>query len=182
MKITIISFSGRANGNCQKIAYKVSEEFSNENVEFYDFSSFYIHPCGACGLECFHQGEDCPFLEDQEYAMLDSVANSDLSVFVVPNYGNFPCSNFFVFSERSQCACQAPDEFYEKYQAAKKKFIAVSNTNKENFVSAFQNHLKNGTSPDILFLSARKYHQSSLAGELMDSADAREDLTKFLLY
>lgn len=26
------------------------------------------------------------------------------------------------------------------------------------------------------------YHQSSLAGELMDSADAREDLTKFLLY
>jgi len=50
MKITIISFSGRANGNCQKIAYKVSEEFSNENVAFYDFSSFYIHPCGACGV------------------------------------------------------------------------------------------------------------------------------------
>lgn len=128
MKITIISFSGRANGNCQKIAYKVSEEFSNENVAFYDFSSFYIHPCGACKLECFHQGENCLFLEDQEYAMLES----------------------------------------------------VSNTNKENFVSAFQNHLKNGAIPDILFLSARKYHQSSLAGELMDSADAREDLIDFL--
>jgi len=75
---------------------------------------------------------------------------------------------------------QAQDELYEKYQTAKKKFIAVSNTNKENFVSAFQNHLKNGAIPDILFLSARKYHQSSLAGELMDSADAREDLIDFL--
>ena len=34
------------------------------------------------------------------------ITDSDLSYFIVPNYCDYPCANFFIFNERSQCFFQ----------------------------------------------------------------------------
>lgn len=48
----IISFSGRAKGNCDSIA----EFISNQDDEIICFRDKNIHACSNCEYECFNQG------------------------------------------------------------------------------------------------------------------------------
>ena len=98
MKTVIISFSSRVGGNCSQIG-KLIASLAQDPVLF-DFSGFDLHPCGRCAAECFTAREKCPYFEDKEYEMLDAVIHSDLVYFVLPNYSDYPCANFFIFNER----------------------------------------------------------------------------------
>lgn len=178
MQITVISFSGRRNGNCQRIAKRIMQFFECRNAVLYDFSDFSISPCGKCQLECFKEKSDCSYFGDMERAIYDSITNSDMSYFIVPNYCDFPCSNFFAFNERSQCYFQGEPELLERYEAAPKRFIVVSNTGKDNFVAAFSQHVS--SQPDILFLSAKTYGKISINGDLLSSAEAADDILSFI--
>ena len=179
MKSCIISFSSRANGNCGGVAAEIRRHIAGE-IEAYHFSDFTIAPCGRCECECFHARENCPYFNDMEFAICDAVTNSDCAYFIVPNYCDYPCANFFAFNERSQCYFQHHQGLLEQYLSVKKKFIVVSNTGRDNFVTAFQYHVPETEEPDILFLSARQFQKVSIRGDLMDSAEARDTVLHFI--
>jgi len=176
MKTCVISFSSRPNGNCAQIG-KLIRSLSEEAVLF-QFSNFEIHACGKCGYECFADRSKCPYYSDMEYRLLDAVTRSDLTYFILPNYCDYPCANYFVFNERSQCYFQGHPELLEAYEKVPKRAIVVSNTNEDNFKTAlaYQSYKE----PDVLFLSAKKYGKVSIRGDLMTDENAVRDVTAFV--
>lgn len=182
MKISVISFSGRQGGNCSRIAEELCKSLSrtpNEEVKSYELSELTLTPCGGCGYECFEDREQCPYFGDSVFKLYEAVTESDLTYFIVPNYCDYPCSLFFAFNERGQCYFQKRQDRLDKYLAVKKKFIVVSNTNRDNFTAAFLYHVEETSEPDILFLEAKRFHKVSIRGDLMDSEEAREAVRQF---
>lgn len=179
MKTCIVSFSSRPGGNCGSIAAEISRQTPG-GAALFDFSALTVTPCGRCGYECFQGRERCPYIADPERAICESITESDLTYFVVPNYCDYPCANFFAFNERSQCCFQGREDLLERYLAVRKKFVVVSNTGRENFTAAFQYHVAEDAEPDILFLSAKRFRRSSIQGDLMDCPEAREVLAEFI--
>lgn len=178
MKITILSFSNRSNGNCQSIAKLAAEAYDADDVQVFSFSSFALTPCGNCDNACFHERMDCPYIDDNTYRIYERITESDLAIFVVPNYCGYPCSNFFVWNERGLCYFSGHSELLDKYEAVRKQFIAVSNTDAAQLIAAFCYHTNE--MPEILVLSAKAYGRSSLAGDLMCSEAARMAVLDFL--
>ena len=177
MGICVISFSSRKNGNCGKIGALISSLLPD--VKQYNFSDFDIHPCGRCHYECFTQGDLCPWMGDKEREILEAVTKSSLTYFILPNYCDYPCANFFIFNERSLCYFQNREDLLAAYERVPKKVIVVSNTNQEHFRAALSYHAD--SEPEILFLPAKKYGKVSTAGDLLTSAQAVEDLKKCIL-
>lgn len=176
MSVCIVSFSSRKNGNCSQIGEFISTHFSN--VKFYDFADFTLNACGYCSYQCFNGGSNCPFFVDKEREILDTITNSTITYFIVPNYCDFPCSNFFIFNERSLCYFQNNEKLLDTYLQVPKKFIVISNSNLENFKTAFAYHTND--EPDILCLSAKKYGKVSIEGNLLTSKQAVDDLRNFV--
>lgn len=180
MKISIVSFSGRSDGNCSRIAAALRQKFEGEHqVTVFDFSVLSVTPCGRCRYECFQTRENCPYLSDAEFTLWDTIVNSDRALFVVPNYNDYPCANFFAFQERSQCYFGHHQSLQKQYLAVRKKFIVVSNTNQEHFTEIFHSHVPEGQTPDILFLSAKKYHKRSIQGDLLDVDEVKKTIFHF---
>lgn len=179
MSICVISFSGRSGGNCSAIARAVLDALPGGDVRYFDFSARSVSPCGGCGYQCFQARERCPYFGDPAFALYDAVTHSGLSYFIVPNYCDYPCANFFIFNERSQCYFQGHPELLEQYEAVRKKFIVVSNTGRDNFTAAFRYHTGD-TPPDVLFLSARRFGKVSIQGGLMDAPEARDAVVRFM--
>lgn len=177
-KICVISFSGRSGGNCGKIAELIGARFDGR-VKLFDFSALDIAPCGKCGYDCFEAAESCPYINDSVCEIYEAVSESDLAFFIVPNYCDYPCSLFFAFNERSQCCFQKNYPRLEKYLSVRKKFIVVSNTGRENFISAFRYQVEEKVDPEILFLSARRFGKVSIEGDLTDSEEAAELIKRY---
>lgn len=176
MSVCIISFSSRKNGNCETISHAVHSLFPNGRQ--YHFSDFTIHPCGACDGECFEQEKPCPWFADKEKDLFDAIINSSVTYFIIPNYCDYPCANFFAFNERRLCCMKRSKEVWSAYEKAFKKAIVVSNTNQDNFKKILEYHFI--PENQILFLSARKYGKSSLKGDLLTAESAMEDLRNFI--
>ena len=176
MGICVVSFSSRAGGNCARIGELICS--SVKDAAFFDFSAFEIHPCGKCGYECFSDPGRCPYAEDPERRLLEEMTRSDRVYFILPNYCDYPCANFFIFNERSQCFFQGRPDLLEAYEKVPKRAVVVSNTNEENFrqVLAYQGYEE----PEILFLSAKKYGKVSIRGDLLTSAEAIRDILAFV--
>ncbi len=176
MGICVVSFSSRADGNCSQIGKLICS--LTKNSQLFDFSSFEIHPCGKCGYECFSDPEKCPFSADMERRLLDEIVRSDLTYFILPNYCDYPCANFFIFNERSQCYFQGRPELLDAYEKVPKRAVVVSNTNEENFrqAMAYQSYAE----PNILFLSAKKYEKVSIQGDLLTNEKAVSDILAFV--
>lgn len=177
MSVCIVSFSSHKDGNCAHIGDFVNSMYPNAK-RFY-FSEIKLNACGDCSYQCFVNGNKCPFANDKEMEILDAITNSQLTFFIVPNYCDYPCSNYFVFNERSLCYFQNNESLLNRYLNVSKKFIVVSNTNKDNFKTAFA-YQTNGK-PQILFLSSKKYGKKSIDGDLLSSKEAIEELKKFLI-
>lgn len=180
MSVTIINFSGRQSGNCQAIAKIALKQYSDRHLSYFDFSALDIAPCGRCGYECFTRRDACPYINDPVFGIWEAVTQSELALFIVPNYSDYPCANFFALNERSQCFFQGRPELLETYLRVQKRFIVVSNSRAENFIQAFRYHVAENAEPDILFLSASKYGRSSIQGDMMCSPEAIQALTDYL--
>ncbi len=177
MKITIINFSGRANGNCSSIANIITRKFEKECVERFNFCDVNVSPCGKCDYECFKEDKPCDF--DDVNRMFDSVMCADLAFFIMPNYCDYPPANYFAFNERS-CGYFLKDEkLLDKYLAVKKKFIVVSNTVSENFEKAFSYQVEEGAKPDMLILDAKKFNSASIDGNMSENASAQKLVEDF---
>lgn len=182
MKTTLISFSPRKNGSCSDIMNVLCRLLENDGeIKAFDFSELTVTPCGGCKYECFDKAVSCPYISDSVYTVYESVTESDSAYFIVPNYCDYPCSVFFAFNERSQCFFQKKREKLEKYLSVPKKFIVVSNTGRDNFISAFRYQIAEDKEPDILFLSAKSFGKVSIRGDLMESEQAAEEVKKFAL-
>lgn len=174
--VTIVSFSGRKNGNCSRIAEIIQLTVPNANI--LSFSDIHIQPCGGCEYECFRVRESCPYFSDPECDLLDTICKSEMVYFIVPNYCDHPNANFYIFNERSNCYFQGREDLLEQYLKVPKKFVVVSNSGSENFREAFTQHTNE--EPDILFLSAKTFEKRSIDGDLMDCAAARAALKEYL--
>lgn len=176
MKITVISFSGRKNGNCKNIAKEILKFHKENTTVFYDFSEMSLTPCGKCDAECFHQ-KLCPH-DDLMYQIYDDLCSSDLAYFIAPNHSNYPAANFFIFNERCTACFWGKEDLLEKYLSVPKKFIVVSNSEKEHFFDVFRLHTD--SAPNVLFLSPKTYGKSSIDGDLVTSEQAQKDLLLFI--
>ncbi|MCL2670880.1 MAG: NAD(P)H-dependent oxidoreductase [Clostridiales bacterium] len=180
MRITILNFSGRKNGNCHGIAQVVCAALAGHVLSLSEMHDMEIAPCGKCDYECFRENTACPYAGDNLIGIYKAICTADLAIYIVPNYCDYPCAHFFAFNERSQCFFQNAPEKLDAYLQVKKKFIVVSNTGKENFLQAFQYHVEDGMPPDTLFLAAKEYGKSSINGDLTDSVDAMRAVAGFV--
>lgn len=174
--VTIVSFSSRKDGNCQKISLYIKNYVQNANI--FSFSNFDISPCGKCSYECFQNRLDCPYIGDMEYSILEAICKSEMAYFILPNYCDYPNANFFMFNERSNCFFQGQAQLLEQYLNVPKRFIVVSNTGKENFRQAFEQHTNQ--TPEILFLRPKEYGKNSIDGDLLLSDDVERIIRAFL--
>ena len=183
MKISIINFSSRSNGNCHNISKVVEKEYSDcHEVYLYEMSELKVTPCGKCDYECFDEYLSCPHIDDDIVPLYSAVCSSDLPYLIFPNYCDYPCAEFFMFNERSQCFFRNNNDMLEKYLSANKKFIVVSNTEKENFRQIFRYHVTENIEPDTLFLPPKNFNKVSVNGDLMDSTEAIRAVISFTRY
>lgn len=139
MKILLINFSSRKLGNCNSITKFIEDNLKDE-IKSISFSSLSIKSCGDCNYECFNKRLDCPFISDDVYELYEEICKSDLVYFIIPNYCDYPCSNFFKFNERSLCYFSGMSNLLEKYESINKRYIVISNTEKDNFIKVFNYH------------------------------------------
>ena len=177
MSVCIVSFSSRKNGNCSQIGEFIKSLLPDATL--YDFSNLSINACGNCGYQCFNGGNNCPFFTDKECEILDTITNSTVTYFIVPNYCDFPCSNFFIFNEIILCYFHNNEKLLTAYLQTPKKFVVVSNGSVENFRTAFSYHTND--EPKILRLSAKEYGKNSADSDIMTSQQAAADLQKFVV-
>ncbi len=177
MNVCIISFSSRANGNCAQISKYILSRY-DDSAELYCFSDFLISPCGICDYECFHTRLYCPKADDMENNLLQAVSRCDLAYFVVPNYNDYPCANYFIFRERSQYYFQKRPDELKVYEKTPKKFIVVSNTEQENFSKAFSCQVEE--KPDVLFLRSKDFGKKCTEGNLLSSDKAKNAIAEFI--
>lgn len=114
-----------------------------------------------------------------EIELLRQISEANTAYFVVPNYCDHPNANFYIFNERSNCWFQNHPQRLEQYLKVRKKFLVVSGMKSDSFLRAFEQHTDD--SPEILFLSARRFGSgSSIAGDLMESEEAKAAILAFL--
>ena len=118
-------------------------------------------------------GEGCQMIRIMEA----SPVNSDLVYFIVPNYCGYPCANYFAFNERSVGYFNMDPLRMDRYMSVTKRFIIVSNS-EDHFAEAMQQ--QTNEIPDILYLRSSKYGKQSIAGDIMDSDEAKAVLEAFL--
>ncbi len=170
----ILSFSGRKNGNCFRIARQVQGIIGGDIFSCADLN---IAPCGRCDYECFGRGESCPYADDDVRRLYEAVCRSDAAVYILPNYSDFPCANFFVFNERSLCFFSGRQDLLDAYEKVPKKFIVVSSGEPDSFRAALNQH---SDRPEILFLSAHAYGRDSIKGDLMEEPEVIAKIEQFL--
>lgn len=179
-KVVLIRFSSRDFGNSAAVSRIVSDYYANEEVHSFTVDSNTIRPCNNCNYECLMPEQTCPNLTIAQKETMDAICNADLAYFIVPNYCGYPCANYFAFNERSVGYFNMSRELMEKYMDVPKRFIVISNSEEDNFVSAMQQQV-NGD-PVILYLKSGKYGKKSIVGDIMHSEAAKADLEAFLQY
>lgn len=178
MKISIINFSNRKNGNSQMIMEFLKEIYINAEIKTYNFSSMKISQCGNCNYECMKDKERCPY-KDKIYNIYKNIMNSDICYYIVANYCEYPCSNFFIFNERRCGYFNKNDKKLNKYLNIRKKFIVITNSNTINFLDIFKYHVNN--EPDVLFISPKKFGLSSISDNVLSNINAKNLIYEFTI-
>lgn len=176
MKVSIINFSNRKNGNSQMIMKLLSELYVDEKVKAYNFSSMHISQCGKCSYECMKENEKCPY-KDKIYEIYKNIISSDICYYIVANYCDYPCSNFFIFNERGCGYFNKNEKKLTKYLNVKKKFIVITNSNTKNFLDIFKYHVND--EPDVLFISPKKFGLSSISDNVLSNPSAKYLISDF---
>lgn len=175
--VVILNFSGKENGNCSCIADYISEKYTRTNVRNIRIAD-YFSPCGRCEYECLQQGAICPRIGDDHRTIMESICTCDVAYYLIPNYCGLPCANYYAFNERIVGWFNGDRKKMQCYLGAKKKFIFISNTENEAFRQVTKQHATKDA--EILYLASRKYSKNSIAGDLLQSNEAKSDLDCFL--
>lgn len=174
-RIIVLNFSPRSSGNCQSISQFIVEYFSKSNVRLFFVG---MEPCSTCDYECLRRGADCPKCSDDQIKLMDAIVDASEVYYVVPNFCGYPCANYFAFNERSVGYFNGDRKKLQEYMAVKKRFVIVSNTENESFTKAMSQQIQG--IPEILYMKTSKYKKVSIAGDILESEEARADLKEFL--
>lgn len=177
MNITVLNFSPREDGNCAAITSEIQNYYDSANVRIYHVCAF-ISPCSNCNYECLKPEAICPNLNDRQTAMMDAIRESDLVYFVIPNFCGMPNSVYYAFNERSVGYFNMDRVVMGQYRTVRKRFIIISNTEPAIFTELLQQ--QTNSSPEILYMKTSRYQKKSIAGDMLESEDARNDLKQFL--
>ena len=177
--ITILSFSGRPDGNSTNVAKVIAECHTGKDVQIVDFSQANVEPCNHCHCDCFLPNGKCP-VEDDVVSIYEKIMQSEQVYFIVANYCGYPNAKYFAFNERSSSYFLRNRELLSRYLNIPKKFIAITNSNLDKFTELMQYQVPQGTQPEMLFLSSGKFKVSSFAGNLMEVPEAKELVEKFV--
>ena len=175
--ITVLNFSARENGNCAAICRYIANYFSRADVRIYNTSEL-ITPCGKCDYSCLKSGEKCPNVSDDYIEMMNRILGSHHVYFIVPNFCGFPCANYFSYNERSVGFFNRDQKLLEQYLSIRKRFVLISNTESEFWTEAMSQQTND--TPNILYLKSGKYGKRSIAGNILDSDEAKQDLQVYL--
>ena len=172
MSRLVLSFSGRKDGNCDGIGRCVS---GLTGADFIRFADLHAQPCGECDYECLRGGA-CP-KKDGVFRLYDQIAAAEECVFLLPNYADFPCAQFFIFAERGTGWFGGSEEKLARYMAVPKKAIVISGGAEESFRHALS---MQADRLEFLFISAKEYGQGSLEGHLAENEAACARARAFL--
>ncbi len=176
--IVVVNFSSRKDGNCYQISGVIKRHFKEKKVKIYNFHENTYISCGHCDYECFKK--KCK-VDDGINEIFKSIVQSEETIFVVPNYCDYPNSNYFLFNERSVGFFKGNKDLQTRYLNIPKKFIVVSNSCNINFKKAFVCHISNDTQPEVLYLNSKKFNQNPLDGKLMSDKHAQTLIGEFLI-
>lgn len=179
MKVTILNFSGRKNGNCSAVSRYIARKHEHLSLFLFDIHSHFT-TCGSCDYECLKPELTCPNLTELQRKIMDTICRSDLVYYIIPNYCGMPCANYYAFNERSVGYFNLNRSKMETYMSVRKRFVIISNAENEQFVYAMQQ--QTDELPDILYLKTRKYGKQSIAGNILESDAAKADLDAWLSY
>ena len=175
--IVVVNFSSRKDGNCYQISGVIKRHFREKKVKIYNFYENTYISCGHCDYECFKK--KCK-IGDGINEIFKAIVQSEETVFVVPNYCDYPNSNFFLFNERSCGFFNGNKDLMNRYLKIPKKFIVVSNSCNNSFKTAFSYHLSSDVTPNILYFNSKKFDQNPLDGKLMSNKEAEHLVYDFL--
>ena len=176
--IVILDFSPRNNGNCTKIGEYIENYYKRTNVRLYKMSAENILPCHDCNYECLRRGVACPSITEHLIEVMDRICSSDMVYMVIPNFCGYPNANYFAFNERSVGYFNCDQSKMNLYMSVRKRFIIVSNTESDTFRDAMKQQTL--SEPEVLYLKSSKYGKRSIDGDILESADAKQDLKLFL--
>lgn len=175
--IVVVNFSSRKDGNCYRISGVIKKHFREKKVKIYNFYENTYISCGHCNYECFKKR--CK-VDDGINEIYKSIVQSEETIFVLPNYCDYPNSNYFLFNERSCGFFNGNKDLLNRYLSINKKFIVVSNSCNSNFVGALKYQVSENTKPEILYFNSKKFNQNPLDGTLMSDNEAETLVHDFL--
>lgn len=173
MGICVVSFSSRAGGNCSQIGKLIRS--SCKDSQFFDFSSFTVHPCGECGYECFSAPEGQLTWKSvcwtQSYAVTWLISSCRITAII-------PAQTSLFSTREASAFFQGRPDLLDAYEKVPKRAVVVSNTNEENFRQALAYQAYKEL--DILFLPAKEYGKDSNKGDLLTNEKAVSDIIAFV--
>jgi len=176
MLATLVNFSGRQNkGNSYFVSSFIGEYLTQLEYETnsFHFAELEVNPCSKCSYECFEDITSCPYSSDDLVNIYTNLCKANLQIFIIPNYSEWPCSNYFAFNERGQCFFD--DQKYIEYQEADKLFVILSNTSSDNIMNVISSNHPGLSIENFIVVRSRDYNQSSIKGNLSDNQIFRED-------
>ena len=111
--IVVVNFSNRKHGNCYSIAGTVKKHYNDKKVKIFNFIDETFSPCGSCNYECYTN--KCS-VNDSLKEIFKSILQSEETIFIIPNYCDYPSSNFFLFNERCHGFMRNNEELHKRYE------------------------------------------------------------------
>ena len=176
-KIMILNFSSRNNGNCASVAGAIEKIYNRTNVRIVRVCE-HFRPCSDCDYECLRDGEKCPAADHDSDSVMEAICDSDITFFVIPNYCGVPCANYYAFNERSVGWFNGERNKLDRFMAAEKRFVFISNSMSEAFKGVIEQQCAGRS--DVLQLASRKYSRRSIDGDILSSKEALEALEHFV--
>lgn len=176
MKILLISFSSRDEGNCSRIL-KHCSKLSNDRgmvaevLKIYDMN---IEECGGCDYYCFKNGA-C-LKEDDLLEVYEKCFKADKIIFAIPTFSGNLSSLYFKFWERGQSIFKDNSEYEDKF-LKKINIIVIGNLSSGGDMAvheALYSFNNRSFYPEVLLLSSREYCTSSIRGDMIDIPNVKE--------
>jgi len=108
---------------------------------------------------------------------MDSICKSQTVYFVIPNYQDYPCANFFIFQERMQGYFHKYPMQREPFRNATKRFIIVNNTSGDSFSRIAEQY--GSSDSDLLVLRSREFGMSSIKDSIIQSPQIQAQIRRF---
>lgn len=170
----IISFSGRENGNCDRIARFIA----SDRDRIVCFRELNIHPCFGCGYECF--SGPCKYREDDIYGLYGEMCSYDKVILIVPMYCGNPASLYFIFNERCQGYFMHNDTYGEIIRRLYIIGVYGKGETTPDFIPCLEKWFSGSPYRNRVLGIERHLYSQKLRDDLLDVAEVREMIRDFL--